>query len=119
MLRDLVDIIANLRHLTQQFRIGRMYDFFGFAFGSLIFWPSTNWYKKVNVPNLPARVLISLNSELIRRISTHLFLIFLLGLSFFIADVREIFGIKGLPFTNIQECKETKLIVMTAYAFYN
>jgi hypothetical protein len=31
-------------------------------------------------------------------------------------DVRKVFGVKGFPLTGMPECKETKCIVMTAYA---
>jgi len=31
-------------------------------------------------------------------------------------DVRKVFGVKGFPLTGMPECKETKWIVMTAYA---
>jgi hypothetical protein len=34
-------------------------------------------------------------------------------------DVRKVFGVKGFPLTGMPECKETKWIVMTAYAGLN
>lgn len=46
----------------------------------------------------------------------YLSLILLVGLSSLMGDVRKVFGVKGFPLTGMPECKETKCIVMTAYA---
>ena len=108
MLGNLIDVVTDPRHMTHQFGVSCMYDFLCFAFWLFDVLPQCQLAQKVDVPNSPARVFMSLNSVSVRRICMCLSLIFLVDLSSLMGDVRKVFGVKGFPLTGMPKCKETK-----------